>query len=105
MSSMTKKQRRDRLRKKVMERDGYRCRVCQSKTDIQVHHITDRHEMPNQGNVVENCITLCSVCHEKAEDYHKKGVCLIEYTPDRLYAKFRSDWYTAYQASCRGYLG
>jgi hypothetical protein len=38
--------------------------------ELDVHHITDRNEMPNGGYVKENGISLCAKCHERAEQFH-----------------------------------
>ena len=68
----TKKQFLKRLRFEFfddcMERDNYVCVKCKKNKAVDVHHITDRHEMPNMGYVKENGISLCSTCHLKAED-------------------------------------
>lgn len=53
-------------------RDRYRCAFCKTQLFIEydVHHITNRKEMPNGGYVKENGITLCPPCHLKAEKFH-----------------------------------
>ena len=52
----------DRLRKQVLRRDGWRCQICGSKQNLQVHH----EESRSQGghDTEENLITLCAECHE-----------------------------------------
>ncbi len=57
----------------VFTRDDSKCRICGEKENLDAHHITDRHEMPNGGYVVENGITLCSKHHLQAEQYHISG--------------------------------
>jgi len=49
------------LRRRVLERDGHRCRQCRSPGRLQIHHI---HEQ-NQGGRHEpdNLMTLCQSCH------------------------------------------
>lgn len=68
-----------RVRKQALERDGYRCRVCQkSKSDIgrnpDVHHIvplrtfieSDKHEKED-AHTLDNVVSLCVDCHRKAD--------------------------------------
>jgi predicted restriction endonuclease len=57
----------------VLMRDGGRCVFCGSTDELDAHHITDRHEMPNGGYVKENGITLCDKHHAMAEKYHATG--------------------------------
>ena len=50
-----------RLMKRVLERDGWRCRKCGSLKDLQVHHQTKRSQ---QGDdTLRNLVTLCAYCH------------------------------------------
>lgn len=66
---------RANFRRKVFNRDKYRCVTCGvPETDVEkldAHHITDRNDMPNGGYVMENGISLCPPCHLKAEIYHQ----------------------------------
>ena len=51
-----------KTRKAVYRRDHYRCALCDSPKNIQVHHAIPR----GQGgaiNSVDNMITLCQHCH------------------------------------------
>jgi 5-methylcytosine-specific restriction endonuclease McrA len=50
-----------RLMKRVLERDGWRCRKCGSLKDLQVHHKIRRS---HQGHdALANLVTLCAYCH------------------------------------------
>jgi 5-methylcytosine-specific restriction endonuclease McrA len=49
------------LHRRVLERDGWRCQFCGSRTELQVHHIQSRAQLG--ADSVENLITLCSKCH------------------------------------------
>lgn len=55
--------------------------------------------MPNGGYVVENGITLCPDCHEKAEVFHNIGTPIDGFAPDELYALIRSSRAEALRAS------
>ena len=72
--SETKKQRLKRWRlefnEKCLARDDGKCVIC-GQPAVDVHHITDRHLMPNDGYAPENGASLCSACHSEAEDYHR----------------------------------
>lgn len=99
---MKRKQlRRIEFRKKVFERDGYKCVVCGSTWKLDPHHIMDRNEMPNGGYVVENGITLCWKHHFFAERYHASGKKTWKdgLHPDDLYQMIGSDYNTAYEKS------
>lgn len=67
------------IRRKALERDGHRCRICgKSKAEIgrnpDVHHIipvrsfidSDRHEKAD-AHTLDNVISLCVACHRKAD--------------------------------------
>ena len=50
-----------RLMKKVLERDGWRCRKCGSLKDLQVHHQIRRSQQGHDA--LGNLVTLCAYCH------------------------------------------
>ena len=86
------------------QRDGNACRVC-GAPPADAHHVTDRTLMPNGGYVAENGISLCSACHEKAEEWHRSGHQRFEpgFHPDDLYKLIGSSYEQAVEAS--GKLG
>lgn len=47
----------------VKERDGYKCRECESRQNLHVHHILQVKDHPELINDLNNCITLCRRCH------------------------------------------
>jgi 5-methylcytosine-specific restriction endonuclease McrA len=50
------------LRQQVLERDNWRCQVCGSRRNLQIHHKQLRSQ---QGSDDEcNLITLCASCHK-----------------------------------------
>ncbi len=59
------------LRQRVLQRDGWKCQVCGSSQDLQVHHTLFRS---HQGNDDEgNLITLReSKCH--ADTHRRLGI-------------------------------
>ena len=101
--SADKKKIRKQFREVCLTRDNYQCRVCSNKPStelLDVHHITDRKEMPNGGYVKENGITLCPGCHQKAEVFHASGKEKFEegYHPDDLYVLISSGYEQAINA-------
>jgi 5-methylcytosine-specific restriction endonuclease McrA len=51
------------LHQQVLRRDGWRCQLCGSRRNLQVHHKQLRSQ---QGDDEEaNLITLCASCHEE----------------------------------------
>lgn len=60
------------LRDNVLERDGYRCRVCgrtleeiadNKKITLQAHHNSYENLGKCNGEEMNDLLTLCSVCH------------------------------------------
>ena len=52
-------------------RDGFKCRVCESEENLQVHHINPR--IKGGTDCLSNLMTLCKDCHEQ---HHTKGLQL-----------------------------
>jgi 5-methylcytosine-specific restriction endonuclease McrA len=51
-------------RRRIFERDGYRCRVCHAKGTLNAHHIKTYRKFPELRYELDNGITLCSQpCH------------------------------------------
>ena len=93
---------RERFRCSVFERDKHTCRTCGStNVRLDAHHITDRHEMPNGGYVKENGISLCDMCHVKAEQFHMGLDVPLGFHPDDLYRLIDSSKGHAIKASKR----
>lgn len=98
---MSTKQNHKRWRKKFnedcLERDKHQCVFCDATENLDVHHITDRHEMPNGGYVLSNGITLCDKHHMMAEEYHM--TCSESFfdgmLPSDLYIKIGSSYVQA----------
>ena len=62
----------DDVRREVLRRDGYKCRMCgwsheewnpSDPRHLELHHI--EHHAKGGANVGENLKTLCTVCHDK----------------------------------------
>jgi 5-methylcytosine-specific restriction endonuclease McrA len=53
-----------RVWERVLTRDGWRCQICGSSSNLQVHHIMRRSSLGNDEE--ENLITLCESCHRAA---------------------------------------
>jgi len=49
------------LHRRVLERDGWRCQVCGSRSELQVHHIQSRAQFGSDS--AENLVALCHPCH------------------------------------------
>ncbi len=57
------------LRTKVLRRDGWRCQVCGSMKNLEVHHKVFRSRWGEDDE--QNLITLCLECHAKAHGLTK----------------------------------
>ena len=51
-----------RLRREVLERDGWRCQKCGSSQSLDVHHMKRRGALGDDAEA--NLITLCRKCHQ-----------------------------------------
>jgi len=49
------------LRRRVLERDGWRCQSCGSSMELQIHHVKSRSKLGDDA--LYNLITLCASCH------------------------------------------
>lgn len=87
---MNKKEVRKRFNERCRGRDMV-CRVCNATDNLEVHHITNRNEMPNGGYVPENGITLCPAHHLLAE----QGVIPVQ----AQYAMINSNYEKAWKSS------
>jgi 5-methylcytosine-specific restriction endonuclease McrA len=57
------------LCQQVMNRDGWKCQVCGSRNNLQVHHKQPRSRQGSDRD--SNLITLCAGCHEKQHRGHQ----------------------------------
>jgi 5-methylcytosine-specific restriction endonuclease McrA len=57
----------ERLRQRILRRDGWRCQSCGAMSNLEVHHRQFRSHSGNDTE--ENLITLCAACHANA---HRK---------------------------------
>jgi 5-methylcytosine-specific restriction endonuclease McrA len=51
----------ERLRQRVLRRDGWRCQYCGTMSNLEVHHKQFRSHSGEDSE--ENLITLCTKCH------------------------------------------
>lgn len=67
------------IRQAVLKRDNFRCRLCGSNYNLQVHHINGRYRFKEE-TALHSLITLCDRCHETIHKYYnqcdelKKGI-------------------------------
>jgi hypothetical protein len=70
-----------------LKRDKNKCVFCGEDTDLDVHHITDRYDLPNGGYVMSNGITVCEYHHLMCEEHHATGHAIKGFHPTDLYEK------------------
>jgi 5-methylcytosine-specific restriction endonuclease McrA len=51
----------EQLRKQVLRRDGWKCQICGTRSNLEVHHKEFRSEGGDDSE--QNLITLCVECH------------------------------------------
>jgi 5-methylcytosine-specific restriction protein A len=51
----------EKLRRKILDRDGWRCQHCGRRDQLQIHHMIRRSQLGDDSE--GNLITLCSDCH------------------------------------------
>jgi 5-methylcytosine-specific restriction endonuclease McrA len=51
------------LRARILRRDGWRCQLCGSVTNLTVHH--QRYRSHSGADTEQNLITLCADCHSE----------------------------------------
>lgn len=90
-----------KFQEEVFKRDKNKCCFCDETSDLDAHHITDRHLMPNGGYVKENGISLCKEHHLDAEEFHlTNGEHWFEgMHPNDLYKKINSSFEQAFEKS------
>jgi ATP-dependent DNA helicase RecQ len=49
------------LRQQILRRDGWRCQLCGTMTNLEVHHQQFRSHSGDDSE--QNLITLCTACH------------------------------------------
>lgn len=60
-------------RKKVFERDNYKCQKCGVRGgDLNAHHILSYKDHPSERINIQNGITLCEKCHKKQHSQDDK---------------------------------
>jgi len=59
---------REQFNTEVLKRDNNECVICKHKENLAVHHIIDRKCFDNGGYFLNNGISLCEICHIKAEN-------------------------------------
>lgn len=52
------------LRQMVFKRDHWQCQRCEKTRNLHCHHITGVKQNPVESADVDNCITLCIICHQ-----------------------------------------
>jgi len=57
---------KQKLRKKVRERDGHECQFCESEENLHTHHIVPKKAGGSDSK--ENLITVCASCHNTIEN-------------------------------------
>jgi len=62
-----KQQDYQKLREQVLRRDGWRCQLCGSMTNLEVHHKEFRSHRGADDEC--NLITLCCDCHSSTHGY------------------------------------
>ena len=60
-----------KFRQEVLKRDGRKCKMCDSRKKLQVHHIRRWANAALMRYDPSNGITLCKMCHQKVTGHEK----------------------------------
>jgi hypothetical protein len=63
--------------KLVLKRDRNTCQNCQSKENLEAHHVWPQGWFPHLRYVVKNGLTLCRTCHGNA--YHAREITPLQF--------------------------
>lgn len=55
----------DSVKNQILERDGFKCRICSRNSNLHIHHIIPRQQGGSHNP--DNLITLCASCHGAIE--------------------------------------
>ena len=58
------------IRKKILERDGYKCKFCGSTENLRVHH-KSYESIYEEEFALNDLITLCDKCHSELHEFLK----------------------------------
>jgi hypothetical protein len=87
------------LRKRVLRRDGWRCQLCGSMTNLKVHHKEFRSHSGEDSD--RNLIVLCLDCHASSHGLRIGKVCKrSELGVNKAYRFLRFKWWLRQIESC-----
>ena len=95
MSKQQHKILRQKFNETCLKRDKNKCVICGEQLDLEVHHITNRHIMPNGGYTMYNGITLCPKHHWDAKAVLNGSLFDPTFNPDNLYELINSSYQKA----------
>jgi 5-methylcytosine-specific restriction endonuclease McrA len=55
------------LRREVLGRDGWKCQICGTPRDLEIHHIQKRSDLGS--DIADNLIALCFACHRRQHNH------------------------------------
>ncbi|PYV94450.1 MAG: hypothetical protein DMG89_25255 [Acidobacteria bacterium] len=76
-----------KLRKQILRRDGWRCQLCGSMTNLEIHHKRFRSRTGEDNE--HNLITLCHDCH--ASTHNPISTIITLYPWSAIGAKLRME--------------
>lgn len=64
----------DKIREKILDRDNYKCQICEAKKNLHIHHKIPFNDFDDEeeANKSSNLVTLCCSCHMKVERNSKE---------------------------------
>ena len=65
-----------KARAKALARENYKCKICNSTKELELHHISYHVKgMELENNNLSWVVILCSKCHQKVhnEPFHKNN--------------------------------
>ena len=78
-------------RKAVYARDGYRCALCDSTKNLQIHHYI--HRGRGGSDHMHNLVTLCSYCHSHVHGHPLYETDFTAEDVEQMIVEYLADYY------------
>ena len=85
----------EKIRQEVLKRDNYKCQLCGSSKNVEVHHKDGKgteYDTDHMNNDKDNLITLCHRCHLTLEAIKRKRETKLEIRKAKIKQMEKRSW-------------